>query len=112
MLDRLRIHHFGTIIEKKNKLKVEKIIGKKFKTDNTQKTKVLFIKPTSCNFYIEYILRMGRVKNAKIGYHHICYNIKNIKEIKKILKNYKNVIELTKVEKSESAECNFIQFFY
>lgn len=112
MLNRLKIHHFGTIIETKNKLKVENFTKKKFQIDPIQGTKILFTKPLGCKFYIEYILKMGRVKNAKVGYHHVCYNINNLKDIKKILKNFNNVIELTEVEKSGSKECNYIQFYY
>ncbi|MDC0413138.1 hypothetical protein OAM44_02520 [Pelagibacteraceae bacterium] len=119
MLKQLKKHHIGVVINKKFKKLAEIITNKKFQKDKTQKTEVLFFKIPFLKFYIEFVLKMGRVKNAKIGLHHTCYDVKNKLEIDEILNSFinnkineNNVFEITKIEKSSSKECNYVQFFY
>ena len=72
MLKQLKKHHIGVVINKKFKKLSEIITNKKFQKDKIQKTEVLFFKIPFLKFYIEFVLKMGRVKNAKTGLNHTC----------------------------------------
>lgn len=115
MFDRLKKHHIGIIVEKKEIPGIEKIIGKQFHLDTIQGTRVLFIKDISNNFFIEYIVKEGRAKNLSIGYSHTCYEVEDYEKFLKIEKfiiKDKNGYSITKLEKSNSKECNLIKFYF
>lgn len=115
MFEKLKFHHVGFIIDSNKKKLIEKKLAKKFIFDHTQGTHVLFDKDASDLYYIEYILKEGRVKNAKLGFAHICYELDNEDYLKKIISYIKlNSLgfAVTKLEKSFSKECNWVQFFF
>ena len=90
MIDKLKFHHIGIIVNDISKKQLEESLNSKFIMDPIQETSVLFIKDQSQNFYIEYILKEGRVKNSKLGIAHYCYSVSNLNELENFESHIKN----------------------
>lgn len=115
MFDRLEKHHLGFIIPLNEREKIEKIFDKKFHYDAIQQTHVLFIYDANLRIYIEYICQEGRAARQKLGFAHICYNLKDRNELEKIdnlVKENQLGYRLTELEKSGSKECGIITFYF
>tara|TARA_B100001063_G_C16774200_1_gene563887 strand:+ start:4082 stop:4477 length:396 start_codon:yes stop_codon:yes gene_type:complete len=115
MIDKLKFHHVGIIVDNISKKQLEKTFRSKFIMDPIQETSVLFIKDQGQKIYIEYILKEGRVKHSKLGVAHYCYSVNDLAELKifeSYIKNKKLGFSVTKLEKSIAKECNYVKFFY
>ena len=115
MLNKLKYHHIGYIVDQIQKITIENKLSKKFIFDKVQGTHILFTKDPSNLYLIEYILKEGRVKNLNTGFAHICYEVENeihLETIALYIKDNSIGIPVTKLEKSSSSECNWVQFYY
>lgn len=115
MFDRLRKHHLGFIVPIEEKKEIENRVEKKFVYDPIQGTHVLFVYDKFLRIYIEYICQEGRVAKQKLGFAHICYNLKNADELaclEEFIKENKMGYPLTDLEKSGSQECGRIKFYF
>ena len=115
MLNNLKIHHFGIIIDQKKIKEYEFLYKKKFLNDTIQKTRVMFVYDNDLKLFREFIVKEGRVNNLKLGFAHTCYLINNKKQLLDI-ENYisekKLGYQVTNLEKSVTNECGFVKFFY
>ena len=78
MFERLEKHHLGFIVSQEEMIQLEKIHNREFTYDSTQETHVLFVFDKYIKMYYEFICQEGRVKNNKLGFAHICYNVENM----------------------------------
>ncbi len=111
----LKLHHIGIVIKKNKMKKLEKLYNKKFNLDKTQGVRVLFVKLNREYFFTEFIVKEGKSINQKIGFNHLCFNVKNKKQLKKIDKKIiddKMGYPISDLVKSGSKECNFIKFYF
>lgn len=113
-LSDLKLNHIGIVINRDSMISIERDSGNKFTHDKIQGVYVCFVWDKQLNLYKEYITKEGRVKNAKIGFNHICYDIETHDEMKKIhsflLKN-RHGIRLTLPEPSPVKQCNYVSFY-
>lgn len=115
MFDKLEKHHIGFVTSLNEKVMIEKKFNKKFIFDPLQQTHVMFIYDEYMKIYKEYICQEGRVKNHKLGYAHICYNVNDIiglEKVEKFINDKKMGFKLTNLEKSGSNECGHIMFYF
>ena len=114
MLEKLKKHHLGFIVEEKDIKSLEVLYRNKFIYDPIQKTRVLFNYDKYMDLFIEYIVKEGRVQNSPKGYAHTCYSISK-NEYSKFNLNLKanNLgFPITQLEKSIANECNKVRFYY
>jgi hypothetical protein len=113
-LSDLKLNHIGIVINRDSMITIEQDSGNKFIHDKIQGVYVCFVWDKYLNLYKEYITKEGRVKNAKMGFNHICYDIETHDEINKLhsylLKNRLG-IRLTLPEPSPVKHCNYVSFY-
>ncbi|HIJ82739.1 MAG: hypothetical protein HW380_2372 [Magnetococcales bacterium] len=114
MLDRLKKHHLGVVIEEDKIPILEKMAGRSFIFDELQGVRVLFVKDQLLGLYQEYILREGRAVKYPLGFHHVCYQVDSMEHMNQIhdfLTKKHLGFRLTFPESSGSLECGMITFY-
>jgi len=114
MLNQLKKHHIGIIIDPNEVPSLEKKYCKKFHVDKLQDTRVMFVEDAELKIYKEFIVREGRARNIPTGFYHVCYSVNNKKELDTLelfIKEKKLGYPVTQLEKSGSKECGWIKFF-
>ena len=114
MFNDLKVNHIGIVVSRSIMHSIEKESGNLFIEDKIQGVWVCFVWDDSLKLYKEYITKEGRVKNAQVGFNHICYDIDTQDEMKKLhnilLKN-RIGIRLTLPEPSPAKQCNIVSFY-
>ena len=115
MLNQLKKHHIGIIINPKEIPFLEKKYSKIFHLDKTQGTRVMFVRDSELGIYKELIAKEGRAKNIPTGFYHVCYSVDDKNELDKLelfIKKKKLGYPITQLEKSGSKECGWVKFFF
>ena len=115
MFDKLEKHHIGIIVSDQQRKQIEENLKRKFNMDKIQGTRVLFEHDPHLDFYKEYIVKEGRVKDSPLGFAHVCYNVRNQSELDKIedfIVQNQLGLQITKLEKSGSEECGWVKFYF
>jgi hypothetical protein len=114
MFNDLKVNHVGIVVNRDAMSSIEKNSGNVFIEDKIQGVWVCFVWDDSLKLYKEYITREGRVKNAKIGFNHVCYDINSQTEmdtLHNILIKNRLGIRLTLPEPSPTKQCNIVTFY-
>jgi len=114
MLNDLQVNHIGIVVNRDAMTSIEKDSGNKFIEDKIQGVWVCFVWDESLKLFKEYITKEGRVKNAKIGFNHICYDINSQTEmdaLHNMLLKKRIGIRLTLPESSPAEQCNIVTFY-
>ena len=115
MFERLKIHHVGIVVEKRQINYFEKKYGNNFTVDDVQGTRVMFVDDKELLMYREFVVKEGRAENLQLGFSHFCYDVKSTQKLNQIeqwVKENKIGYPVTELEKSGSDECGFVRFFY
>ena len=106
----LSLNHIGIVIDKNS----QNSFRENFLFDNIQGVHILFKFSEYFDCFIEYLTNEGRAKNYKLGFNHLCYNVKNfdqLDEIHRFIIQNDLGIRLTLPEKSISEHCNYVSFY-
>jgi hypothetical protein len=110
----LKVNHIGIIINRDLMHSIEKESGNFFIEDKIQGVWVCFVWDNSLKLFKEYITKEGRVKNAQVGFNHVCYDIISqveMNNLHNILLKNRIGIRLTLPEPSPSDQCNIVTFY-
>lgn len=114
MLENLKKHHIGIVIDPDSITRIESRLEKNFHLDREQGVRVCFHWNSDLGLYEEYITREGKAKNYSLGFHHICYEVPSISvmaEVHQYIKENRLGFRLGLPVMSGSEECGQIVFY-